>query len=192
MMDHLFGRRFLLLSGSLALCGAFILGTIFHQRLVASREYAAAVRRAVQDAALMRPGAVVYSGMVVPPGVTFSDALAQMEIAPAQAQEIVRSAKAVVDLGQARAGGEIDVGRSVDGRLREVRYKIDADRTLSVRLRENEFSAEIQTIPSPAQTFAVSGTSIAARTAAKSAAAAKPHLQTNSDSEPPLTPASLR
>ena len=167
-MDRLFGRRFLWLFSSLVLSGAALLGFIFHRRVTASRDYAAEVRRAVESAGLIRNSVVVYSEMTVRPGLTFSDALQRMEIDPAQAQEIIRSASGVFDLRHVRAGEEIDIGRSIDGQLQEVRYKIDGDRMLSVRRRvtglqaqpgpgDAGFAAAVRTIPSRTETIAVSG-----------------------------------
>jgi murein DD-endopeptidase MepM/ murein hydrolase activator NlpD len=189
-MDFLFSRRFLWTSGSIVLCGAALLGFVFYQRATASRQYAAEVRRAAENAKLVRDSVVVYSEWKIRSGATFSDALQRMEVGPAQAEEIVRSASGVFDLRQVRAGGEIDVGRSVEGTLQEVRYRIDSDRMLSVRRRlpglqvqprpglpglqvqprpgaigsqaqsgaaEDEFAAEVQTIPSRTETIAVRG-----------------------------------
>ena len=51
---------------------------------------------------------MVYSGLTVRPGVTFSDALERMEVEPDQAQAIIRSAGSVFDLRQFRAGNEIE------------------------------------------------------------------------------------
>lgn len=153
----LFGRRFLLLFGSIVLSGTALLGTIFYRRATAHRLYTDEVRRAIESAELLRNSTVVYSEMTVRSGTTFSDALERMEIEPAQAAEIINSANGVFDLRQVRAGGQIDVGRSIQGKLREVRYRIDADRMLSVRPSEGGFAAQVQTIPSYTETLAVRG-----------------------------------
>jgi murein DD-endopeptidase MepM/ murein hydrolase activator NlpD len=174
-MDPLFGRRFLLLLGSVVVCGTALLGFIFYKRATASRQYAAEVRLAAENAELVRNSVVMYSELTVRPGVTFSDALERMEVEPEQAQEIIRSASGVFDLRQFRAGSQIDVGRSVEGKLQEVRYRIDGERMLSVRRRvtglpfetqdkqvqpgpaEAGFAATVQTIPSRTETIAVRG-----------------------------------
>jgi murein DD-endopeptidase MepM/ murein hydrolase activator NlpD len=174
-MDPLFSRRFLWLSGSMVLCGAALLGFVFYKRITASREYAAEVRRAVESATRIRDSLVVYSELIVRPGATFSDALERLEVEPAQAQEIIRSANDVFDLRQVRAGGQIEVGRSIEGELQEVRYRIDGDRMLSVRRvptgtpsqapgeelqpgpAADEFAAEVAAIPSRTETIGVGG-----------------------------------
>ena len=49
------------------------------------------------------------------------------------------------------------VGRSSLGDLREVRYRIDADRVLYIRPQGNDFHAEVQTIPSETEEVGVVG-----------------------------------
>jgi murein DD-endopeptidase MepM/ murein hydrolase activator NlpD len=157
LMDQLFRRQFLYFLASLILCGTALLGFIFYRRVTASAEYTAAVRLATETASLDRDSVLVYEEAKIRPGGTFSDALANLHIDPAQAQEIVRSAGGAFDLRQVRAGGEIAIGRSIEGTLQEVRYKIDADRMLSVRPHEDSFTAEVEEIPSHTETIAVEG-----------------------------------
>jgi len=156
-MDQLFGRRFLWLMASLVLAGTALLGVVFRQRIAASQEYAAEVRRAIESAELIHNSVVVYDGLTVRPGLTFSDALQRMEVEPAAASQVIRAANGVFDLRQLRAGGAIDVGRSLEGRLQEVRYRIDGERMLSVRPVADGFAAEVQTIPSRTETIVVRG-----------------------------------
>src|SRR5262245_38006920 len=120
-MDKLFGRRFVWTFGSIVICGTALLGFIFYQLAMASRESAAQVRLAVERASLDRQSVTVYSQFTLRPGTTFSDALEHLQVEPAEAQEIVRSAGSVFDLRQVRSGGEIELGRSVEGKLQEVR-----------------------------------------------------------------------
>jgi murein DD-endopeptidase MepM/ murein hydrolase activator NlpD len=60
-------------------------------------------------------------------------------------------------LRQVRAGNTITVGRSVEGALREIDYKIDADRMLKIVPDEQGYSAQIKEIPSKTEITAVSG-----------------------------------
>src|SRR3990172_12447906 len=156
-MGPLFGRRFLLLFSALVVSGSALLGYIFYKRAEGSRAFAAEVRRAVESAQLVRESVVVYSELTVRPGVTFSDALQKMEIDPAQAGLIIQSANGVFDLRQVRAGAQIDVGRSLQGRLQEVRYRIDGERMLSVRPSPDGFAARVHEIPSRTETLTVLG-----------------------------------
>jgi murein DD-endopeptidase MepM/ murein hydrolase activator NlpD len=156
-MEPLFGRRFLWTFSSIALSGAVLLGIIFYRRATASREYADQVRLSVASAALFRDTFITHSQITLHSGLTFSNALQQLSVAPAQAQEVIQSAKGVFDLRQVRAGGEIDVGRSVEGVLQEIRYKIDGEHVLSVRSRDGGFSAQVETFPARTETVAVGG-----------------------------------
>jgi murein DD-endopeptidase MepM/ murein hydrolase activator NlpD len=156
-MEQVFGRRFLWVFGSVALSGAALLGFTFYRRVVASREYADQVRLSAASAALFRDTFIVHSQLTLRPGLTFSSALQQLSIEPAQTQEIIQSTKGVFDLRQVRAGGEIDVGRSVQGALQEVRYKIDGERVLSLRPRDGSFTAEVESFPAHTETVNVDG-----------------------------------
>jgi murein DD-endopeptidase MepM/ murein hydrolase activator NlpD len=90
-------------------------------------------------------------------GLTFSDALQRMEIGPKATSEVIRAASSVFDLRQIRAGSEIEVGRSPEGALQEVRYRIDNDRMLSVRPAATGFAAQVKEIPSRTETFVMRG-----------------------------------
>jgi murein DD-endopeptidase MepM/ murein hydrolase activator NlpD len=60
-------------------------------------------------------------------------------------------------LRQFRAGNTIAVGRSVVGELRQIDYKIDADRMLHIVSQPRGFSAQVTEIPSHVQVETVSG-----------------------------------
>jgi murein DD-endopeptidase MepM/ murein hydrolase activator NlpD len=56
-----------------------------------------------------------------------------------------------------RAGNTITVGRSVEGTLREIDYKIDPDRMLKIVPQNNGFSAQVREIPSKLEIAGVTG-----------------------------------
>src|SRR5207245_8287261 len=58
---------------------------------------------------------------------------------------------------QVRAGNTITVGRSVEGRLREIDYKIDTDRMLNIVPEDRGFTAQITEIPSKTEITSVTG-----------------------------------
>src|SRR5262249_58277798 len=60
-------------------------------------------------------------------------------------------------LRQVRAGNTITVNRSLEGTLREIDYKIDADRLLRIVPDDSGFSAQVHEIPSRTETVAVIG-----------------------------------
>ena len=165
-MGPVVNRRYLWLLGLVLLLGAATLAGVFHQLAAARRQFAAEARLAGQSAEMIRNSVVVYSEMKIRPGVTFSEALDRLEVEPADAAGVISSVRGVFDLRQIRAGAQLEIGRSAEGQLREVRYRIDADRMLSVRRRvtglpflpqgkqvqpgpdENGFEAGVQPIPS--------------------------------------------
>ena len=78
-------------------------------------------------------------------------------IDPLTAARLVASAQPVFDMRHLRAGNQISVGRSILGELREVRYRIDTDRVLTISPQGEDFHSEIHTIPSETQVAGVSG-----------------------------------
>ena len=69
------------------------------------------------------------------------------------------AAQPVFDLRQLRAGNRLEVGRSVTGKFRAVRYRIDTDRVLWIAPQSggDDFCSEIQTISSETEPAGVSG-----------------------------------
>jgi len=57
-----------------------------------------------------------------------------------------------------RAGNSLTVGRSLEGQLREIDYRIDADRVLKILPDSPAYSAEVTRIPSRIEIVAVHGT----------------------------------
>ena len=141
-------RRFLWMLGLVVLLGAAVLAGVFRELGSARRQFAEEATLARENAELIRTSVVVYSGLGIRPGVTFSEVLDGLGVEPAAAAGIAGSVHGVFDLRQMRAGTQLEIGRSVQGQLREVRYRIDADRMLSVRPNEKGFEAAVQPIPS--------------------------------------------
>jgi murein DD-endopeptidase MepM/ murein hydrolase activator NlpD len=75
-----------------------------------------------------------------------------------EAADATSASQQAFNLRQLRAGNALTVGRSVEGRLREIDYRIDADRMLKIRPQEQGFSATLAEIPSRAEIVAVRGT----------------------------------
>jgi murein DD-endopeptidase MepM/ murein hydrolase activator NlpD len=109
---------------------------------------------------------VVFTDKIVPAGHPFNALLQDLGMAPELAARAVASAQSVFDLRHLRAGNQLSVGRTVMGELREIRYRIDADRVLHITPAaasasggdsHAEFHAEVQTIPSETATKGVAG-----------------------------------
>jgi murein DD-endopeptidase MepM/ murein hydrolase activator NlpD len=117
-----------------------------HQAALA-RDLAAQIQRTV----------VLFFHGRVHPGQRFSGVLAAMGVAPAAIGALEAAARPVFDFRHLRAGNEISVGRSVMGDLRAVRYRVDPERELWIVPENQEFHAEMKTIPTTAENAGVSG-----------------------------------
>jgi murein DD-endopeptidase MepM/ murein hydrolase activator NlpD len=110
-----------------------------------------------EDAHRMLEQLVLFSEARVPARQPFVAFLQSMGFTPNAATRLMASAQSVFDLRHLRAGNSFVVGRSSLGDLREVRYRIDADRVLYIRPQGNDFHAEVQTIPSETEEVGVVG-----------------------------------
>ena len=150
-------RRFLWLLGLVLLTGAAVLAGVFLELGSARRQFDAQAKLARENADQIRASVVVYSGVAIRRGATFSEVLDRMGVERAAAAEIIESVREVFDPRHMRAGSELEIGRTVEGQLREVRYRIDADRMLWVRSSETGFEATVRPIPSHTEQVTVRG-----------------------------------
>ena len=137
--------------------GGGVLGHIFRMRLAADDELQRQVKLSQADAARVRAATVVPTENKVPRGNNFAAALEKFGLSHDDAASASAAAQQAFNLRQVRAGNTITVGRSVDGDLREIDYKIDADRLLKIVPAEKGFAAEVKAIPSRTEVVAVSG-----------------------------------
>jgi murein DD-endopeptidase MepM/ murein hydrolase activator NlpD len=91
-------------------------------------------------------------------GENFRAALQKFGLSAEEAAGASAAAQRAFNLRQVRAGNTITVGRSVEGRLREIDYKIDTERMLRITPQDTGYSAQIREIPSRVEVVAVSGT----------------------------------
>ena len=110
-----------------------------------------------EDAHRMQEQLVLFSEAAVPARQPFPAFLQSMGFSSNAATRLMASAQSVFDLRHLRAGNKFVVGRSSLGDLREVRYRIDADRVLYIRPQGDDFHAEVQTIPSETEEVGVVG-----------------------------------
>lgn len=151
-------RGFVLILLVLCLTGAGVLAYTFHLRLIAAAEMGRVVHLAQADAERYRRDTVVPTESRVPTGGNFAAALQKFGLTPDEAAGASAAAQHAFNLRQLRAGNTITVGRSVDGALREIDYKIDADRMLKIAPHEGGWAAEVNEIPLRTVIAAVSGT----------------------------------
>src|SRR5580658_10042916 len=139
-----------------ALSAGFIV-TSYYLRNSAEGEVSVQASSAREEARRIQEQVVLYSERLVPPGLPFQMLLRGVGIDADTAERIRASAQSVFDLRHLRAGNRLDVGRSVLGELRSIRYRIDGDRVLTIAPQGHEVHSEIQTIPSEAETIGVMG-----------------------------------
>ncbi len=110
-----------------------------------------------EEAHRMQEQLVLFTDEAVPARQSFPLFLQSMGFTSNDATRLVASAQSVFDLRHLRAGNSLVVGRSILGDLREVRYRIDADRVLYIHPQGNDFHAEVQTLPSETQEVGITG-----------------------------------
>ncbi|HET9401895.1 MAG TPA: peptidoglycan DD-metalloendopeptidase family protein [Candidatus Acidoferrales bacterium] len=140
---------------SAALAG---LGVTLHRRSQAERAFEREALYATQQARTAATQAVLYTSARVVAGANFNDSLRRMGVDPLSATSITSSIQSVFDVRRFHAGNSLDIGRTVNGVLRSVRYQIDADRILYVAPKNSGYEAEIRQIPSQTDTVTITGT----------------------------------
>lgn len=137
--------------------GVGVLAHIFRLRLNATADFEHEVKLANDAAEWIRSQIVLPTEKRVPAGENFAVALEKFGLSHEDAAKACAAAQQTFNLRQVRAGNTITVGRSVEGDLREIDYKIDADRMLKIVPANSGFTAQIKEIPSKSEIVAVSG-----------------------------------
>jgi murein DD-endopeptidase MepM/ murein hydrolase activator NlpD len=136
---------------------AACVGASYYVRRSAEGEVSLQATSAREEARRIQEQVVLYTGRLVPARLPFHMLLQGLGIDAETAARLAASAQSVFDLRHLRAGNRLDVGRSVLGELRSIRYRIDGDRVLSIAPQGHEVHSEIQTIPSESETIGVMG-----------------------------------
>jgi murein DD-endopeptidase MepM/ murein hydrolase activator NlpD len=150
-------RRFLLILAVVLVAGGLSLGYVFRLRLATGAEFDRQVQLAQAEAQRIREQTVVPTEKRVPAGENFTAALQKFGLTQEEAANASAAAQHAFNLRQVRAGNTITVNRSVEGQLREIDYKIDADRMLRIVPEDRGFSAQVREIPSKVEVAAVTG-----------------------------------
>ena len=150
-------RWFVILVLCECLAGTGFLGFVFQRRLSAGDEYDRQVRLAQEEGKRVREQTVLAHHEKVSAGENFKVALEKFGLSAEEAANASAAAQHTFNLRQLRAGNTLTVGRSVEGELREIDYKIDADRMLKIVPEEGGFTARISEIPSKTEIVAVTG-----------------------------------
>jgi murein DD-endopeptidase MepM/ murein hydrolase activator NlpD len=150
-------RRFLLILSVVCTLGAGVLGYSFRQRLLTAKEFERQVALANAESARIRRDVILPVQNKIPSGENFISALERFGLSSTQASDVSGAAQRAFNLRRVRAGNPITVGRSVDGVLREIDYKIDSDRMLKIVPESAGFRAQITEIPSQVEVVPVTG-----------------------------------
>jgi hypothetical protein len=125
-------RRFILVCGIVLGCGISLVGYAMYGRLESRKEFQKQVELANRDAEKIRANTIVPSEKRVPAGENFAAALEKLGLTADEAAGATDAAQRAFNLRQLRAGNTITVGRTMEGTLREIDYKIDPDRVLKI------------------------------------------------------------
>jgi len=137
--------------------GATVDGYAVYQRRQTGKEFERQVALAKAESDRIRAEVVLPSARKMPSGENFAGALQRFGLSPAEVTDATAAAQRAYNLRQLRAGNSIIVGRSVEGTLRLIDYKIDAERMLHLVPQAQGFSAEVQEIPTRTEVDVVSG-----------------------------------
>jgi murein DD-endopeptidase MepM/ murein hydrolase activator NlpD len=150
-------RAFWCVLGLVVVAGVAVHTRVLRQRQAAEHEFQSQVAGARAEAELIRAQVVLPTTKKLPSGENFEAALQRFGLTPQEASEATTAAQRAFNLRQLRAGNTLVVGRSVEGQLREINYKIDSDRMLHIVPATDGFSAEIEKIPSRLEVSTVNG-----------------------------------
>ena len=150
-------RRFAIVLVTVLCFGAGVLAYVFHLRFAASAEFQHQVKLGREEAAWIREHVIVPTKKRLLARDNFTSALEKFGLSHQDAARASAAAQQEFNLRQVRAGNTITVGRSVEGDLREIDYKIDPDRMLKIVPADSGFKAEVREIPSKFEVTEVSG-----------------------------------
>lgn len=139
--------------------GAVCAGAVLVSR-TADALFAREATLANELAEKIRRERVILTERSVPYGADLQGLLEKSGVDRATAIAVHLAARSVFDLRRFRAGNRIALGRSVDGDLRLVRYRIDPERTLEIVAPLESplgFRADIKNVSATVETFAVRG-----------------------------------
>jgi len=137
--------------------GIVVDGYAIRKNVSAAKETQHQVELAKAEGARLRAEWVLPTANKMPSGENFAGILAQFGLSAAEAADATAAAQRAFNLRQVRAGNTVTVGRSVEGSLREIDYKIDAERVLHIVPQTPGFAAEVREIPVLSEVAVVSG-----------------------------------
>jgi len=137
--------------------GIVVDGYAIHKNLSAAKETQHQMELAKAEGARLRAEWVRPTAKQMPSGENLAGMLLQFGLSAAEAADATAAAQHAFNLRQVRAGNTVTVGRSVEGSLREIDYKIDSGRVLRIVPQTPGFAAEVREIPVRSEVAIVSG-----------------------------------
>ncbi len=150
-------RRLLIVAGILLLAGVVWDGYALRRREATATEFSRQVELAKADAEKIRAQVVVPTTQKMLSGENFAGALQKLGLSAEQVNEATAAAGHAFNMRQLRAGNTLTVGRSLEGNLREIDYKIDSERMLRIVPQTAGFAAQVTEIPVHTQLTVVNG-----------------------------------
>ena len=138
--------------------GCALLAHAFRERGAAAAAWEREVGLARAQAERFRQNTVVPADQKLASGDTFASALEKFGLSRVEAQAAAEAAGRAFNLRQLRAGNTLTVGRSLEGALRSVDYRIDASHLLTIVPEASGYSARVSEIPSRSELVSVRGT----------------------------------
>ena len=136
-------RRFLISLLVVFAAGAAIFTYSLRRQSASRFEFQHQAQLAQEDGTRIPEQIILPSETKVSARENFASVLKRVGLKAEEVANASIAAQRAFNLRQVRAGNTISVTRSVEGSLREVDYKIDADRMLKIVPGDSGFSAEI-------------------------------------------------
>jgi len=151
-------RGFLIVVGVLVVVGLAVDGYAVRRKLAAEKEFAQQVQLANEEGERIRATVLLPTAAEkMHSGENFAAALVKLGLTENEAAEATTAAQSAFNLRQLRAGNAITIERSVEGKLREIHYKIDAERMLKIAADAPSYHAKVEAIPTHQETVGVRG-----------------------------------
>lgn len=150
-------RPFLVVLSVVAVAGVLVDGYAIQKRREADKRFRNEVALGLAEAERISEPGVLPTAKQIPAGENFAGVLQGSGLSAEEANQATSAAQHAFNLRQLPAGNTITVNRSVEGSLRDINYRIDADRMLHIVPETQGFSAEGKEIPSHVEVSAVSG-----------------------------------
>jgi murein DD-endopeptidase MepM/ murein hydrolase activator NlpD len=124
--------------------GGAVLGYSYKKRRAAEQEFERQAKLAKEEAERIRSQLILPTESRVSSGENFMMTLEKFGLSAQDAANASAAAQRAFNLRQVRAGNTITVGRSVEGALREIDYKIDTERFLKIVPESSGFTAQVE------------------------------------------------